>query len=488
MKFRFQAMTLLVGMILLTTGILLAQTNLLPNGDLETWAPNFWNKLNDGLGGASVVWTEDAAAPNPWNQALPSLRSFKVIKPSATGDVVGWVSVNNAKLYWNNAAGNDLYNLKFWAKTDGVNTNPGTQDEKIGVWYRFYSGGTLIVEKFVGVDQSVASKDWTEYTDGVLVTSEPDSVVISLVMGKDATGTVWFDNVYCNTNSTWSMGVFNGDAETPVGWLNWTSSDKIGFANTVQDTGAHSGNWDVLMVEKDTLDDEMVFYSEPVPAQPGKWYKIGVWVKTDSINTGANWYPTNVIPDRDNDRMGICFFFHRAPLHTAWDLTGGDQFAYIDQRNPSSGWTHYVVVAKAPDDAAGVSMRARFTSFPTGYAWFDDFSIEEVKEVVVSIEDPETPSTTLASSYELMQNYPNPFNPETVIEYRVPHRGKVQLNIYNMLGQKIRTLVDDVLPAGTYQVVWDGLDDYGNRVATGVYLYQLKGQNALITKKMMLIK
>ena len=477
--------TCVLGLLLSTSW---AQTNLLPNGDLETWEPNFWNRLNEGLGGSQMFWAEDTAAPNQWNQDLPSLRSFKVVKPAVTSDAVGWVSVNNADLYWNNAGGDDLYNISFWAKTEGVNINPTTDDEKIGAWFRFYSGGVLVAEQFLEVDQTVSDKDWTEYTGGVLVTSEPDSVVISLVMGKDATGTAWFDNVLCNTNSGWTMGVFNGDAETPVGWLNWTDANKIGFANTIHDTAAHSGGTSVLLAEKDTLDDEMVFYSEPVPAKPGKWYKISVWVKTDSVNTGEAWYPTSVIPDLDSDRMGLCFFFHRAPLDKSWDLSGGDQFIYFDQRNSSSDWTHYVAVAKAPDDAAGVSLRARFNSFPTGYVWYDDFAIEELEAVLVSIEDPGTSQTTLSTSYELLQNYPNPFNPETIIEYQVPKRGKVQLNIYNMLGQKIRTLVDDVLPAGNYHVVWDGLDDHGNRVATGVYLYQLKGENALITKKMLLIK
>ena len=461
-------------------GLLLAQTNLLPNSDLETVEPGFWNKVNDGLGGAQCMWATDAA--------YMGLRSFKVIKPGTTGDIVGWVSVNNADLYWNNAGGNDLYNIGFWAKTDGVNTGPAGQDAMIGAWFRFYAGGALLVEKFVPVDQTAASKDWTEYTDGVLVTSEPDSVVISGVMGKDATGTVWFDNFACNTNTGWTMGVFNGDAETPVGWMQWASGSDTGFVALVDDPNAHSGSHDALLVEKDNRADEIVFYSEPTPCDPDEWYLISAWVRTDSINTGAEYYPTNIIPDRDDQRVGLCFFYHRTPLRHAWDLSGGDQFFYIDQRADSSGWTKYSVLSRSTEDAAGVSLRARFTSFPTGYAWYDDFSIKKVQAMVVHVEDPASPTSTLSSDFQLAQNYPNPFNPETMIEFKVPKTGKVVLNIYNMLGQKIRTLVNDVRQAGTYSVLWDGTDDSGNRVATGVYLYQLKGQNALITKKMTFIK
>ncbi|GAB4334551.1 MAG: hypothetical protein Kow0037_13330 [Calditrichia bacterium] len=454
--------------------------NIIANGDLEDFSPGFWNKLNEGQGGSVMAWADDAAAKG--------LRSFKVTKSSTSTDPVGWESVNNADLYWNNAGGNDLYNLSFWAKTDGVNTNPANDDAKIGVLFSFYAGGNLIVEKFVPVDQSQASVDWTEYTDGVLVSQEPDEVIARAVMNKDATGTVWFDNINCNTNSGWTMGIFNGDAETPTGWLQWASSTDVGFVALVEDTAAHSGNYSAMLVEKDNLGDEIVFYSEPAPCDPDTWYLISAWIKTDSMNTGNEYYPTNVMKDRIDDRQGICFFYHRAPLETAWDLTGGDQFFYVDQRDSAFGWTKYTVLSRSPMDAAGVSLRARFNPTTTGYAWYDDFSVQKVQAMVVQIEDPETPVTTLSSDYELMQNYPNPFNPETVIEFRVPDNGQVELNIYNIMGQKIRTLVKGYRQAGTYHVLWDGRDDQGNLAATGVYLYQLRGKNAFITKKMMLIK
>jgi hypothetical protein len=458
------------------TGLAPSQTNILPNGDLEMYEPGFWSKLNDGMG--TMTWVDDEGAQS-------SHHSLKVEKSAAATDMAGWISENNANLYWNDAAGNAAYSLHFYAKTSGVNTSPGSQDGMIGVWYRFYQGGSLIGEKFVAVDQSTASTDWTEYTDALLVASEPDEVYAVAVMEKNATGTVWFDNVDCGT-AEWSMGVFNADCETPVGWLYWSDGTN-GFAGLVSDT-VHSGDHGVLLYEKDTADDEMVFYSIPYPATANKWYKFSVWIKTDSINTDSLAYPTNVMKDRDNNRMGITFIWHTTAEPNVWQETGGDNFYYIDQRNSSSDWTEYSVVAQAPPEAGGIAMRARFTSFPTGYAWFDDFSIEEVQAVIVSIENPGTNISTISNAYGLMQNYPNPFNPETIIEYQVPARGQVELVIYNMLGQKIRTLINENKPAGTYHVLWNGKDDSGNRVATGIYIYQLRGTNALITKKMMLIK
>ncbi|MFQ5675973.1 MAG: FlgD immunoglobulin-like domain containing protein [bacterium] len=71
-------------------------------------------------------------------------------------------------------------------------------------------------------------------------------------------------------------------------------------------------------------------------------------------------------------------------------------------------------------------------------------------------------------------NYPNPFNPSTLIPYQLPHRGTVLLEVYNLAGQKIRTLVHGLQPAGDYREVWDGRDALGRQVASGIYLVQLK--------------
>ncbi len=85
-------------------------------------------------------------------------------------------------------------------------------------------------------------------------------------------------------------------------------------------------------------------------------------------------------------------------------------------------------------------------------------------------------------------NYPNPFNPSTKIQFGLPEAGSTSIVIYNMLGQKIRTLTDDYRSAGRYEVTWDGTDDAGHTLGTGVYLYRLVSGQTSIIKKMMLIK
>ncbi len=88
----------------------------------------------------------------------------------------------------------------------------------------------------------------------------------------------------------------------------------------------------------------------------------------------------------------------------------------------------------------------------------------------------------------LKGNYPNPFNPETTISYSVEKAGKVTLEVFNILGQKVKTLVNDSRNAGNHNVVWNGKDDAGRAVSSGVYFYRMKNGNYSKTNKMILMK
>jgi len=88
----------------------------------------------------------------------------------------------------------------------------------------------------------------------------------------------------------------------------------------------------------------------------------------------------------------------------------------------------------------------------------------------------------------LFDNYPNPFNPNTKITYVLPADSKVNLSVYNVLGQKVKTLLDEHQTAGEWSVIWDGKDSRGKRVSSGVYFYKLKADKFTQTKKMLLTK
>jgi hypothetical protein len=91
-------------------------------------------------------------------------------------------------------------------------------------------------------------------------------------------------------------------------------------------------------------------------------------------------------------------------------------------------------------------------------------------------------------SYQLKENFPNPFNPITTISYLIPEGKLVRLEIFNVSGQKVRELVNSFEPAGRHSITWNGLDQYGKVVSSGVYHYRLSAGSYVKTKKMILLR
>ena len=94
----------------------------------------------------------------------------------------------------------------------------------------------------------------------------------------------------------------------------------------------------------------------------------------------------------------------------------------------------------------------------------------------------------LPSSFRVSQNYPNPFNPSTTIGYSLPNRADVAIEIFNVLGQKITTVFEGTKPAGDHTAVWNGTNDAGKPVSSGVYFYRVSAGDHTQTKKMMMVK
>jgi len=94
-------------------------------------------------------------------------------------------------------------------------------------------------------------------------------------------------------------------------------------------------------------------------------------------------------------------------------------------------------------------------------------------------------------AFELSQNYPNPFNPDTDIRYQIPdcrYPSHTTLTIYNILGQEVRVLVDEIQEPGLYTVTWDGRDRLGHEVPSGIYFYRIQANEFTATKRMVLMK
>jgi hypothetical protein len=108
-------------------------------------------------------------------------------------------------------------------------------------------------------------------------------------------------------------------------------------------------------------------------------------------------------------------------------------------------------------------------------------------DIVTGIDEPAA-SEKMPRSFALEQNYPNPFNPETIITYHLPQSGHVEIAIFNLLGQRVRVLVDELKRAGSHEVPWDGTDEFGHQVSSNVYFCRLKAREFVQVKKMVLMK
>lgn len=97
-------------------------------------------------------------------------------------------------------------------------------------------------------------------------------------------------------------------------------------------------------------------------------------------------------------------------------------------------------------------------------------------------------SNQLPSSYNLHQNYPNPFNPRTTIRYSLPEKKLVRIKIYDILGREVRVLVNETKSAGEHQAIWDGRDNIGKVIASGVYFYRIETDAFRKTSKMLFIQ
>jgi hypothetical protein len=116
----------------------------------------------------------------------------------------------------------------------------------------------------------------------------------------------------------------------------------------------------------------------------------------------------------------------------------------------------------------------------------DDIAI--LNDQILSTNENGKDELAVISSFSLEQNYPNPFNPGTDISFRIPNRVHVTIRIFNVLGQQIRILLNQEKEPGKYIIHWDGKDQYGNQVPSGVYFYSMEAGTFKQIRKMILIR
>jgi len=121
----------------------------------------------------------------------------------------------------------------------------------------------------------------------------------------------------------------------------------------------------------------------------------------------------------------------------------------------------------------------------------DTFAVADVSKIYFDLNTSIADESKLMhkpGSFMLLPNYPNPFNPSTIIQYDIPKAGKVEINIYDINGKLIKTLVNQSHTPGLQKAEWDGKNEAGKKAASGHYIYSVKFEHTILSEKMILLK
>jgi hypothetical protein len=490
-------------------------------------------RVTQTAGGAPIagvmVWANLQDCPSYSSLAMTGSDGYYTV----TGLPVGWYKVwtsNNSNfvdIYWDNkpadetadtvhVASNDTakgidFSLRVGGKITGTVTMPGA-DSVTGIvyaidpaytraYYAYVYGmgssspyeikrlptGTYKLRTGNAVDyidvyyddkSSWATADLVSVTEGATSSSKD----FTLNLG----GTIEGNVSSTSKEPLEDVDVWGYYAPSPE-WSSQTFTDENGDYAL---TGLRSGYWKIFVKGDDTY----VF----------EWYHDkGTWTAADSLLVTApgTYSDKDFALETGGSISGHVYDLGELPL------SGCDVTAY-----ESSFFEWGIAEKSATSSATGAY---QITGLRTGdykveastqcYSiWYDNQTSPATASLVhvtmpydTSGIDFHLPSTAVETEdeiaqrpaeFELHQNYPNPFNPLTRIEYTLKKRGHVALHIYNILGEKVRTLLDQDQPAGFHQISWDGENDQGKAVSSGLYLYKLEVDGFSQAKTMLLLK
>ena len=156
---------------------------------------------------------------------------------------------------------------------------------------------------------------------------------------------------------------------------------------------------------------------------------------------------------------------------------------FPDREDIAESFLPYLAIRYRSDRIDQITYDIITETIPNRIQYFDDQSFDMYPINNLGIKDKYS-----INNYSIQQNYPNPFNPITMLEFNIPLKCIVNITIYDLIGKKVKTLLNQTQNAGQRSIIWDATDDYGQPVSAGIYLYQIKAGQYVSTKKMVLLK
>jgi hypothetical protein len=261
-------------------------------------------------------------------------------------------------------------------------------------------------------------------------------------------------------------------------------------------SAADMGNRDVLEFgePKWTSDNEFtvpisVVHDENLVAMdiPLEWSKGVTLTSVSFDDTRVDYFDAKIANiDAENNKVVIglisMVYGHKEALKP-----GNGTIAELNFRRDDVTLEQFEInpfICKSP----GHKLSLVYNNLETGKPVVENVDPQLEGNTISLTKNPSGSAGVVPTTYSLGQNYPNPFNPATTIAFSVKTAGQVNLSIYNVLGQEVRSLVNEFKDAGNYSAYWDGRDNGGGEVASGVYFYRIKSGDFNDIKKMVLMK
>ncbi len=402
--------------------------------------------------------------------------------------------------------------MSAYVRAEGVNTNPTTDAQKYQLVFEFFDapGGTDILGGPVVLDlpQTDATMDWTKVTTEALgAISLPQaarSVRITFRKGAEATGAMYLDDLTVTASGGWPGTIHNGNVDAGGGWYYYTPDAEAQypngqtFVNSPAPVAAFSDDWGLRIARIGEAGGEAVHISERVEVNPGEPVLISFRMRTagnanpETIGTGDNnvgltglWYT--------NMEAGAAGYGEVGGFDVRFNGEYNDRVIPRLPQTADSDWRHYAIVANPPvrgeaeAPVVGMELRLRYWHAFTGDAHFDDVFVTSLGGdalVSTAIEPGEGPDAGGETARLLLGNMPNPFSRTTTLAISLPQAERVTLEVYDLLGRRVATLINgQLMSAGTQLIPFDA-----ERLPAGTYLYVLRAGERTESRAMTLVR
>ena len=403
--------------------------------------------------------------------------------PSAN---VGYIASNTNNAYLKTTDGGKSWNAKLFAFPSTYSANSRTRSARVMQFFD-ENTGIAILKSRLAVKTTNGGDTWERILADTTILSGFDNDYgyfinqnTGFVIGRNAgTSPNYQYAIYRTTNggTTWSLNT--GAKElSGIHFGNATAGVAVGKGGNIMYTTDGGDTWSTATSPAPSSWAAVKFVSATKVLAISDTGKVIVstdagktWAMHATTPTTYSGYNFNSIFAKDANNIYICGYRSKPTLKGILIASsdGGTTFSDLS------------------DTTVFQNNMVDFTVDPGGNMWGISPSASAIYSTK-NLTGIEAIGASIPESYELIQNYPNPFNPTTTISWKMMNRGKVEIRIFDVLGKEVKSLVNETRDAGTYKITWDGKNNNGMSVSTGIYYYMLKANNFTDVKKMMMLK